>query len=294
MHIRFIYNPKSGRERSQEKVSNIIKYLFEDGHEVSMRFTKQAYDATEFAIEAEKDKVDRLVVVGGDGTVNEVVCGLQKSDSKIPVMIMPGGTTNDFAIYMGLQKDDWDTYKTIVSGRIESVDCGKVAGKYFMNVGACGILTDVAHNTPVGLKSAFGRAAYVMKALTELTPENLKPIKMNIESEEVSGEYISYMALVANSKSVGGFQKMAPLASVNDGLLDVLVVREMPLSDLVTVFMKIKVGEHVKHPNVMYFKTKKISFSSPEEEVELDVDGEFFGTLPATFEVVHQAINLLV
>ena len=70
MHIRFIYNPKSGRERSQEKVSNIIKYLFEDGHEVSMRFTKQAYDATEFAIEAEEDKVDRLVVVGGDGTVN--------------------------------------------------------------------------------------------------------------------------------------------------------------------------------------------------------------------------------
>lgn len=234
MHIRFIYNPKSGRERSQEKVSNIIKYLFEDGHEVSMRFTKQAYDATKFAIEAEKDNVDRLVVVGGDGTVNEVVCGLQESNSKIPVMIMPGGTTNDFAVYMGLQKDDWDTYKTIVSGRIESVDCGKVAGKYFMNVGACGILTDVAHNTPVGLKSAFGRAAYVMKALTELTPENLKPIKMNIESEEVSGEYISYMALVANSKSVGGFQKMAPLASVNDGLLDVLVVREMPLSDLVT------------------------------------------------------------
>ena len=118
---------------------------------------------------------------------------------------------------------DLDTYKTIVSGKIECVDCGKVSDRYFMNVGACGILTDVAHNTPVGLKTAFGRAAYVMKALTELTPENLRPIKMKIESEEVSGEYVSYMALVANSKSVGGFQKMAPLASVHDGLLDVLV-----------------------------------------------------------------------
>ena len=121
MHIRFIYNPKSGRERSQEKVSNIIKYLFEDGHEVSMRFTQKAHDATKFAIEAENDKVDRIVVVGGDGTVNEVVCGIQESNSKIPVMIMPGGTTNDFAIYMGLQKDDWDTYKTIVSGKFSSI-----------------------------------------------------------------------------------------------------------------------------------------------------------------------------
>lgn len=293
MRIRFIYNPKSGREKSQEKIKNIVRYLFEDGHEVSMRFTKTAEDATNFAIEANDDNIDRLVVVGGDGTVNEVVCGLVKCDSKIPLMIIPAGTTNDFASYMNLVKNDWDTYKTIVSGEIRCVDCGKVEDSYFMNVGAVGIFTDVAHNTPVGLKSTFGRAAYVMKALTEISPEKLKPIDIELESEEVSGRYKSLMVLVTNSKSVGGFQKMAPLASVSDGLLDVLVVLDMPISEIVTAFIKIKQGEHIKHPNVMYFKTRKIKLSS-DEEVELDVDGEYFGGLPATFEIVKSAINLLV
>ncbi|MCI6609872.1 MAG: diacylglycerol kinase family lipid kinase [Ezakiella sp.] len=293
MRIRFIVNPKSGREASEGKISNIIKYLFEDGHEVSVRYTKKAHDATDFAIEATKDKVDRLVVSGGDGTANETVCGLLKCNSEIPLTIVPAGTTNDFANYMGLVKNEWDTYKMIVDGNIEKIDCGKVSDRYFLNVGAVGAFTDVAHNTSTELKTTFGRAAYVMKAVSEIKPENFMPMNLKIESEEVSGVYKSFVALITNSKSVGGFPKMAPLASVTDGYLDVIVFKEMPFTELLAVFLKVKAGEHVKHPNVMYFKTKKITISC-DEDVELDVDGEYFGNLPATFEIVEKGINLCV
>lgn len=293
MRIRFIINPKSGRERSENKFERLLGYLIEDRHEVSARFTKGKDDATNFAIEAVEDAVDRIVVIGGDGTVNEVVDGIVKKESKIPLTIISGGTTNDFAKYMGLEKSDWDLFSTIVGDKTRDVDVGVCNGKHFINVGAVGVFTDVAHNTPVGLKSVFGRTAYIIKGISEISPENLRPVNFSVSSKELTEELRAYLFLISNTKSIGGFEKMAPLASVADGKLDCIIVKDMPIKELVTCFVKLKAGEHVNHEGVIYFQTDDLTISC-DEEVELDVDGEYFGDLPAHFEVKPSSLRLCI
>ncbi|MCI5675630.1 MAG: diacylglycerol kinase family lipid kinase [Ezakiella sp.] len=293
MRIRFIYNEKSGRARASDKLNRIVRYLLEDGHEVSFRLTHGAKDATRYAAEAEEDGIDRLVVVGGDGTVNEAVGGLVEVGSSIPMFIIPEGTTNDFATYMGFKKSDWEIFSAIVGDKIEVVDVGKCRDRYFINVGAVGLFTSVAHNTPKSLKAAVGRTAYILKGVSEFATEGMRAMNLSVKSEEFTEDLRAYLFLITNSQSVGGFSKMAPLASVKDGLLDCIIIRDMPISELLTVLMRILDGEHINHPSVVYFKTKKLELSC-DEEVELDIDGEYFGDLPATFEVVPQALNLLV
>lgn len=293
MRVRFIVNPKAGVERLQAKLGSLLYYLFDDGHDVSMRFTRGKDDATAYAEEADADGVDRIVAVGGDGTVNEVITGMMRRASEIPLYILPDGTVNDFATYMGLRRTVWDAYRAITGDSIRSVDCGKCGDRYFLNVGAMGIFTDVAYTTSVGLKTAFGRVAYVFQALKTLRPERLRPMDLAIESKEFSGDVRAGLLLIANTSSVGGFDKMAPLASVEDGKLDVLVFRDMPVSEMITAFFRVREGEHIRHPSVLYFKTSRMHIESPQT-VEVDIDGEYYGTLPVTFEVVPSAISLLV
>lgn len=291
MRIRFIINPSSGREKSRETMIAVSKFLLEDGHEISARYTSKKDDACFFAIDAVKDEVDRIVVIGGDGTVNEVVAGIVSQDSKIPLTIIPCGTTNDFAKYMKLCKSNYETYESIVGDNFKDIDVGICNNKYFINVGAVGILTDVAHNTPKSLKSVFGRSAYVLKALSEINPENLKPMNMTIESEEFSEELMAYLFLISNTQSIGGFDKMAPLASVSDGKLDCIIVKEMPIVDLISCFMKIRDGKHINHDGVVYFQSSDVKLYC-DQEVELDVDGEYFGDLPAHFSVCKEALRI--
>lgn len=293
MHIRFIFNPKSGREKAASKLQEVIRYLFEDGHMVSMRFTKEKHDGTRFAQEAVKDQVDRLVAVGGDGTVNEVASGLIGMDSKIPLAIIPAGTVNDFATYMNLPLDTWEILKTIVGDTYVDVDCGLCGDKHFLNVGAAGIFTDVAHKTSSEMKSALGRVAYVFQALKGITPDKLRPMALRLTSKERTAELRAHLFIIANTKSVGGFARMAPLASVTDGMMDVVVVKEMPLTDLVTTYMRIRDGEHIHHPKVEYFKSAEI-FVESEEDVEVDIDGEYYGNLPVRFKVIPAALRLLI
>lgn len=291
MRIRFIINPKSGREKAEEKFNRLLRYLIEDKHEISARFTKGKEDAVKFAQEAIDENIDRLVVIGGDGTVNEVVHGIVERESMIPLTIIPGGTTNDFAKYMGLEKNDWDLFSTIVSDKTKDVDVGVCNGKHFINVGAVGVFTDVAHNTPTALKSMFGRTAYILKGISEITPENLQPMNLNISSSEYTEDVRAYLFLISNTKSIGGFDKMAPLASVSDGKLDCIIIKDMPIKDLLSCFVKVRAGEHINHDGVVYFQTDNLKISC-DEEVELDIDGEYFGDLPAHFEVKPRSLRL--
>ncbi len=291
MRVRFIVNPKSGREKAEDKCNRIFKHLIEDRHEVSARYTKGKNDAIEFAKEAVRDNVDRIVVIGGDGTVNEVVQGIVESESKIPLTIVAGGTTNDFAKYMELEKSDWDLFSTIVGDNYRDVDVGVCNGKHFINVGAAGIFTDVAHNTPTALKTILGRAAYIVKGITELTPENFSTMDLSVQSEEFTDDLKAYLFLISNTKSIGGFDKMAPLASVSDGKLDCILIKDMPIKDLLSCLIKIRQGEHVNHDGVVYFQTSDLKISC-NEEVELDIDGEYFGDFPAHFTVKKQALRL--
>lgn len=101
------------------------------------------------------------------------------------------------------------------------------------------------------------------------------------------------MFLISNSSSIGGFKKLAPDADVLDGLIDVLIIRDSDVAELANIFFNVLRGDHINHSNVVYFKTESITITT-NKDVPIDIDGEYGGKLPATFEVVPKGMKLII
>lgn len=291
--IKMIVNPSSGRQTSETRIDTLSKLILDDGHTVSKFLTKKKDDAMHETMKACREDWDIIIVSGGDGTVNEVAKGIALSERRVPVAILSSGTVNDFANYMNIPTKITDFYNMIKEGKIVDIDLGKVGDNYFVNVAAGGLLTNVGYQVQPEAKAILGRMAYYFEGLKELALEGLAPINMKFESKEYSREEKVLLFLVSNSSSIGGFKKLAPKADVIDGLLDVLIIRDSDIGEIANIFFNILRGEHINHPNVAYFNTNNITISC-DSKVTLDIDGEYGGCLPATFEVVHKGMQIFV
>lgn len=291
--IKIISNPSSGRQSMDRRLDRLIKLLIDDGYTINKFETEKKDDAMKETIKTCREDWDIIVVSGGDGTVNEVAKGIISSDRKVPVAILASGTVNDFANYMKIPKEVNSFYKMIQRYETVDVDIGKLNDEYFVNVAAGGLLSNVGYQVLPEAKLVLGRMAYYLEGLREITLQNFKPINLKIESDEYNGTEEVLLFLISNSSSIGGFKKLAPKADVLDGLLDIVIVKKSDVTDLASIFFAIFSGEHVNHPNVIYFKSKNIRLSSPDE-VNIDVDGEYGGKLPSRFEVVPNAFKILI
>ncbi|WP_026895150.1 diacylglycerol/lipid kinase family protein [Clostridiisalibacter paucivorans] len=291
--VRIIYNPSSGRQIMEKRIDMICKILINKGYIIGKFATKKKNDAMNETIKCCKEDWDIIIACGGDGTVNEIATGILLGGRKIPVAILAGGTVNDFSNDMGLPRSPKKFCNMIDEGKTEDVDVGEVNGKYFVNVAAGGLLTNVAHQVPIELKTILGRMAYYIEGLKEIPKQKFKPIRIRVESEEYSGEEDILLFLISNGKSIGGFKKLAPKAEVKDGYLDCIIIKKSEIQDIISIFMKLFMGEHINHPNVIYFKTRKIYIES-NDKIDIDIDGEHGGILPATFNVIPNAFRILV
>lgn len=292
---KIICNPSSGRQIVQKKVDYLCNLLINEGYIVGKYNTKKKNDAMYETIKTCNEDWDFIIVCGGDGTVNEVAKGMIMSTRKIPVGILSSGTVNDFANYMGFPKDIENFFNMIKDGKTISVDLGKVNDEYFMNVAASGLLTDIGYKVSPEIKAVFGKMAYYIEGLKEIPRNKFKPIKVRFKSEEYSKEESILLFLISNTASIGGFSRIAPDADVTDGYLDVIIVKKSEVQDIAQIFISIFSGEHINHPNVVYFKSKKISVEALENEnVTVDIDGEYGGKLPATYEVLPRAFEIFV
>lgn len=292
--VKIIFNPSSGRQTTERRVDRLSKLLLDDGYLVGKFITQKKNDAMFETMKTCNEDWDLIVVSGGDGTVNEVAKGIANSQRKIPVAILSSGTVNDFATYMKIPRNIEDFYQMIKREETLDVDLGKVNDEYFVNVAASGLLSNVAYQVPIETKMVLGRMAYYLEGLKEIAQSSIEPIKINIESDEytIEGEEI-LLFLISNSSSIGGFKKIAPKADVLDGYLDILIFKKSGVQDLASIFINIFSGDHINHPNVKYFKTKKIKIST-SEDIPIDIDGEYGGKLPATFEVIPNAFKIFV
>lgn len=289
--VKIIYNPSSGRQLIQMRLDMICKILMDNGYIIGKFATKKKNDALYETIKCAKEDWDIIIVCGGDGTVNEVASGIEIGGRKIPVAILAAGTVNDFANYMSLPRTPKEFCSMIMNENIIDVDLGRVKDKYFVNVAAGGLITNVAHQVSSEAKTLFGRTAYYIEGIRELPRQMFKAINVKIESEEYTSSDEIFLFLISNSSYIGGFKKLAPKAQVEDGLLDCIVIKKSEIQDLFALFIGVFKGEHINHPSVVYFKTKQVSISN-NEDVQIDVDGEYAGTLPATFEVLPKSFRI--
>lgn len=294
---KFIINPSSGRQNFLKNIEGIIGKLIMDQvvNHVDVFYTEKQDDAKNEAMSMKKGEYDFVVAIGGDGTLNEVVNGVVLGKNEIPIAVISAGTVNDFANYLSLPQEIDEFCDLIKDFNVKEVDLGRIDGTYFMNVLAGGLLADVGYKVPKELKAIFGKLAYYVEGAMDIPRNLFHSIPISVDTEEFSEECECLLFIVANSQSVGGFRNAAPLASVSDGLLDVLILKKVEVGQLSNLLLKIVQGDHINHPNVEYFQTKKIDINILDDsKVVVDYDGECFGELPVSIEVVPKAVKILV
>lgn len=297
MNVKFIINPSSGKQTVQKSLDKIIGKLVLDKviTKVDVYYTVNKEETFE-EIKKISNEIDFLVAVGGDGTVNEVVNAIVEYEKKVPIAILPSGTVNDFANWYKISNDVDSFIDMIKHMKKTTVDVGRVDKKYFLNVAAGGMLTDVGYKVDSDVKTIFGKYAYYVEGVKEIPKNIFKSVEVKIEYDNKTEIKEIFMFIISNTPMVGGFKNVAPLAKTNDGLLDACIIEKCDIKDFLTLGVRLMAGEHIKHPKIMYIQSDKIKITpiNESQDIILDLDGEKGGKLPAEIEVIPSAIEIII
>ncbi|MBR4120854.1 MAG: YegS/Rv2252/BmrU family lipid kinase, partial [Spirochaetales bacterium] len=223
-----------------------------------------------------------------------VVTGLMRAEIDIPLAIYNSGTVNDFATINRLPSAPADFARMLENPEFIRVDCGKAGESYFMNVLAAGSFADVIYNVQPDLKTAFGPVAYWISAMKDIPSlNNSQHIIVHNGDETIETDAV--MFFVSNTSSVGGFRNLMSQADVTDGLLDVMILKKIEKNEIMPLFGRILVGDHINSDKVIYFQAPDFSIEAPDAEnkITLDLDGERGPSLPIRISCVPRAINLV-
>ena len=260
------------------------------GHSIEVRVTLGKGDARRFVTEA--GELDLLVAAGGDGTLNEVVHGLMalSTDARPVLGVVPLGTANDFATGCDIPRDPHEALALCMEGEGVPIDFGKANEHWFLNAASVGFGAEVTATTPPELKRLLGPAAYtVMGAILAMNPHQYHG-RLILPDREITGS--GPVAIVGNGRQTGGGMQVAPRARIDDGLLDVLVVRHIPPMALLTAARELQElsadGEYIS-----YWQTPWAEVY-PDESIPVNLDGEPVQFSSVRYEAVPRAIRLIV
>lgn len=284
------YNPVSGDAMFKKKLDEIIDQFQRRGAVIIPYRTVKAAEDPFYKKAVEELGVDGVIVAGGDGTLHKIINMTIKGNLKVPVGIIPSGTSNDFAVHLGI--DDYNKYiNSIVAGETQYIDIGSIGDEYFINVVSAGMMSSVAHDVDSRLKNALGKLAYYLRGLGELS--NLKSMNFTINCDgEIIKEKI-FMVLVSNSPVVASFKNISPKASISDGKLDMVVVRQCSIPELMKIMADTINGRLVENSNVIYRQAKNFTFEC-NDEVGSDLDGEAGPKLPLQITTHPDALKMFV
>jgi diacylglycerol kinase (ATP) len=288
---RLIYNPTSGREHVKKHLPAILDSLEKAGYETSTHATTGKDSAKNAATLACERHFDLVIAAGGDGTIHEVVNGIAEQPYRPALGILPAGTTNDFARALHIPRNTLEACDVLVNGIPRAIDVGKVADMYFINIAGAGTLTELTYEVPSRLKTMMGQIAYYVKGFEKLP--QIKPVYVKIEYDGSIFEGEIMLFLVANTNSVGGFEKLAPNAYLNDGLFDLIILKKTRLADVVRLTGAAMRGEHLNDERIIYVQANRIKIHT-EDNLQLNLDGEYGGKLPGEFINLPNHINMIV
>jgi lipid kinase YegS len=265
-HIAMIIH---GARAEREDVRHLIDWVRAKGHVVEAHVTLEAGDATAMTAAAARAGVDVVIAMGGDGTVNEVVNGLDGFDT--PLGIIPLGTANDFAAQAGIPADADHAMDVILRRKPVCIDTASMNGRRFLNVSTGGVGAEATAETPPDAKESLGPMAYAITGVRKFA--ELEPYHASFAGDGFAFEGEFLMFAVGLTRASGGGTLVTPNASVTDGLLDVCVVEAMGRADFARLVLKVKRGEHIGEPGVHYAQVPSIVITS-ESPLSVNLDGE--------------------
>lgn len=284
----FILNPCAGRGRSVKIMQRVIEIMEKKRTKFKVRETEYPGHATIIAKEAIQNGFKSIIAVGGDGTVLEVANGM--IGEKATMGIIPAGTGNDFIKTVGIPNDPEVAVNILLKEKQKKVDIGLADDKrYFLNVSGTGFDVEVLKNTEKVKGFLTGLAAYYTAVLMAVFGYKFK--KVILKTKDMVIEKTVLLVAVANGIAYGGGMKVAPEASVEDGLLDVTIIEKMPRWKIPLELPKFIKGEHKKIKYIEKFKCESVTIETDKAE-PINMDGEIIGTTPVTFSVKKNAINV--
>ena len=306
-----IVNPKSASGSTREKWSATASDFRAHFGPFSVAFTKSQGDGIELAERAAKSGRKFIIACGGDGTINEVANGILRSGIDVELGILPSGTGGDFRRTLGLPLSNREAAAALRTGQTRTIDAGRVtfidhqgkpASRYFLNVSSFGLASSILKRVKsakvfdwLPIDSLRGRANFAASTLQEILDINPVSIRVRIDDgDERTLQTVNFC--VANSRYFGGGMMIAPDASLNDGLLDIVNIGDIGTIKILFNAHTLYRGTHQRLKEVNSSTAKKIEVSALDaaHEIRLEADGELPGRLPATYEIVPNAIRIRV
>ncbi len=285
--IALLTNPTSGKGRGAAARAAALPRLRAAGFEVQDLQGADADEALALAQKAVAERVWALVVCGGDGMVN---LGAQAAaGSETHLGIIPAGSGNDVARYFDLpRRDPAAAADRVIASTPRPMDLASSGERYFATVMAAGF-DAVVNERANRMTWPRGQMRYNLATLAEL--RTFQPIPYTLDLDGTSMQLAAMLVAVGNGPSFGGGLRITEGALLDDGLLDVVIIRPMSKGSLVRTYPKLFKGTHVTHPKYEHHRVRSVTVAAPG--IVAYADGERFGPLPLTVECAPGALSVL-
>ncbi|MCU1787374.1 lipid kinase [Pectobacterium polaris] len=238
-------------------------------------------------IRAYADRVDFVIIGGGDGSLNSAALGLV--DTGLPLGVLPLGTANDFARTVGIPRDIRQAVQVIANGQQRIVDLGEVNGHLFFNVSSIGFSAALARGLSAKSKKRWGTLGYALAAFKLL--KQSRPFRVEIEHDGIKERVRTVQVSVGNGRFYGGGMAVADSAAPDDGLLDVYSLEVSHWWEMVALIPFIRRGTHGRWRKVRAFSAKQLTLNTTRPH-DINADGELIGKTPAVFGIREKAIQV--
>ena len=285
----YIYNPMSGQKTIGNHLSEIVEYFSKKSYFPTVYATQKANDAREKVKEFSKE-YEEILVSGGDGTLDEVVSGLLKSEEKSIIGYIPTGSTNDFSRSLKIPTDINKATKLAINGETMDIDVGKFNSKFFTYVAAFGSIAQVSYETDQSMKNIFGRFAYILEGVKTVSNLKAYKAKITIDDEVFEEEFIHFMA--TNSVSVGGFNNFYKKnIGLDDGIFEAVLIKKpkglIELNQIIDGLRSKKDNDNVIFRSGSVFKVES------DEKISWTLDGDYGGSYKKSeIKVLNRAVKM--
>lgn len=285
--IALLTNPTAGKGRGARFRDVALARLRGAGHSVRNLAGRDAGEAQDLAHQAVADGVDALVVVGGDGMAHLAVQAV--AGTGVPLGLIPAGTGNDVARYFGVpRKDPSAAADVVLAGRTRTVDLARSGTQHFVTVLAAGF-DAIVNERANAMTWPKGQMRYNIATLAEL--RTFRPIPYTLDLDGQTRTLEAMLVAVGNGPSFGGGLRITEGAVLDDGMLDVVIIKPMTKAGLVRTYPKLFKGTHTTHPQYEHHRVRRVTVAAPG--IVSYADGERFGALPLTVECAPGALTVL-